>query len=112
MKLYSFPAYRQLNLIDCGPTCLKMVSKYHGKNFSLNTLKKYAEIGKEGVNSLSISDAAETVHPALGAKPFCSTSSAKGKRESCNCHRSNLKDVMIVQTFSPVAFYYERPSKL
>lgn len=57
----NFPIFRQLNLMDCGPTCLKMVAKFHGKNFSLNTLRNYTEIGKEGVNLLGISDAAEKI---------------------------------------------------
>ena len=61
MKLSSFPTYRQLNLMDCGPTCLKMVAKYHGKNFSLNKLRIDSEIGKDGVNLLGISDAAEKI---------------------------------------------------
>lgn len=55
------PLYRQLNLMDCGPTCLKMVAKYHGKNFSLNKLRIDSEIGKDGVNLLGISDAAEKI---------------------------------------------------
>lgn len=59
--MISFPIFRQLNLMDCGPTCLKMVAKYHGKNFSLNKLRIDSEIGKDGVNLLGISDAAEKI---------------------------------------------------
>ena len=47
--------------MDCGPTCLYMVSKYHGRSFSLQKLRELTEIGKEGVNILGISDAAEKI---------------------------------------------------
>jgi len=34
-----FPHYRQLDAKDCGPTCLRMVAKHYGKNYSLQTLR-------------------------------------------------------------------------
>ena len=55
----NFPYYPQLNVMDCGPTCLRMVAKYYGKNMSLKTLRAETQIGKEGVNLLGISEAAE-----------------------------------------------------
>jgi len=47
--------------MDCGPTCLRMVSKHYGKNLSLQTLRDKTQIGKEGVNLLGISEAAEAI---------------------------------------------------
>jgi ATP-binding cassette, subfamily B, bacterial len=47
--------------MDCGPTCLRMVAKHCGKNFSLQSLREKTQIGKEGVNMLGISEAAEAV---------------------------------------------------
>ena len=47
--------------MDCGPTCLRMVAKHYGKNISLQTLREKAQIGKEGVNLLGISQAAEAI---------------------------------------------------
>ncbi|MDR2272490.1 MAG: hypothetical protein LBF27_16405 [Sphingobacterium sp.] len=32
-----FPFYRQLDQMDCGPACLKMIAKHYGKVFSLET---------------------------------------------------------------------------
>lgn len=55
----SFPFLRQRNQMECGPACLYMVSKYHGRSFSMEKLRELTEIGKEGVNILGISDAAE-----------------------------------------------------
>ena len=45
--------------MDCGPTCLRMVAKYHGRNFKVQTLRQLCEISKEGVSLLGISDASE-----------------------------------------------------
>lgn len=47
--------------MDCGPTCLAMICRYYGKNFKIQTLRDKTEIGKEGVNLLGISNAAESI---------------------------------------------------
>ena len=47
--------------MDCGPTCLRMVAKYHGRNFKVQTLRQLCEISKEGVSLLGISDASEKI---------------------------------------------------
>ena len=57
----SFPYYRQLDAMDCGPTCLRMVAKHYGKHYSLETLRQKSYIGREGVSLLGISTAAESI---------------------------------------------------
>jgi len=57
----TFPHYRQLDAMDCGPTCLRMVTKHYGKNFSLQKLRASSRITREGVSLLGISEAAEHV---------------------------------------------------
>ncbi len=47
--------------MDCGPTCLRMVAKHYGKNFSLQRLRDISGINREGVSLLGISEAAEKV---------------------------------------------------
>ncbi|MGR9889486.1 cysteine peptidase family C39 domain-containing protein, partial [Escherichia coli] len=47
--------------MDCGPTCLYMISRYYGRVFAIEHLGQLTEIGKEGVNLLGISDAAEKI---------------------------------------------------
>lgn len=47
--------------MDCGPTCLKMVAKFYGKNYSLQNLRDRCHITREGVSLLGISDAAESI---------------------------------------------------
>ncbi len=54
-------AIQQRDAMDCGPTCLAMVCNYYGKRFNVQTLRDKAEIGKEGVNLLGISQAAESI---------------------------------------------------
>ncbi|MGX1024677.1 peptidase domain-containing ABC transporter [Psychroflexus sp. MBR-150] len=56
-----FPFYRQLDNKDCGPTCLRMIAKYHGKTFSREFLRDKAGITRTGVNMGGIADAAEAI---------------------------------------------------
>ncbi|WP_041342271.1 peptidase domain-containing ABC transporter [Runella slithyformis] len=56
-----FPFYHQLDTMDCGPTCLRMIAKYHGVSHSLQSLRQLTEIGKDGVNLLGIVQAAEHI---------------------------------------------------
>ena len=57
----SFPYYQQLDAMDCGPTCLRMVAKYYGRHYSLQTLREQAFITRAGVSMMGISDAAEKI---------------------------------------------------
>jgi ATP-binding cassette subfamily B protein len=40
--------------MDCGPTSLYMVSKYHGRNFNIEKLREIEEIWKETLNILEL----------------------------------------------------------
>ncbi len=57
----SFPHYKQLDAMDCGPTCLKIVAQHYGRNYSLQGLREKCHITREGVSLLGISDAAELI---------------------------------------------------
>jgi ATP-binding cassette, subfamily B, bacterial len=57
----SFPFQQQYDAMDCGPTCLYMVCRHYGKKIPLQTLREKTQIGKDGVNLLGISEAAESV---------------------------------------------------
>lgn len=56
-----FPLYNQSEVMDCGPACLRMISKYYGHHYSLQTLRQKCFITREGVSLLGISDAAESI---------------------------------------------------
>lgn len=53
--------YKQLNAMDCGPTCLRMVAKYYGRHYNAEGIRHTAGLGKEGVSLLGISEAAEKI---------------------------------------------------
>ncbi|WDF80739.1 peptidase domain-containing ABC transporter [Mucilaginibacter sp. KACC 22773] len=57
----AFPFYKQADQMDCGPTCLRMITKHYGRNFTIQTLRLLCEINREGVSLLGISDAAEKI---------------------------------------------------
>ena len=50
-----FPFYKQLDGMDCGPSCLRMIAKYYGKTFSVQQLREQSYIQRTGVNLLGIS---------------------------------------------------------
>ena len=47
--------------MDCGATCLRMIAKYYGKSYSLDTLRQKTYISREGVSMLGLSLAAENL---------------------------------------------------
>ena len=55
----NFPYIIQHDAMDCGSTCLRMLAKHYGKEYSLDTLRELCYTAKEGVSLLSISEAAE-----------------------------------------------------
>ena len=57
----NFPHYLQLDAKDCGPTCLRMIAKHYGKEYSLQTLRERSYITREGVSMLGVSEAAESI---------------------------------------------------
>ena len=61
MSIFSFPNDRQLDMKDCGPTCLKIVAKHYGRYYSLQYLRDKCGISKEGVSLLDMSHAAESI---------------------------------------------------
>ena len=56
-----FTHFSQLDSMDCGPTCLRMISKSYGKNYSLPFLREKCYIDKVGVSLKGISEAAELI---------------------------------------------------
>jgi ATP-binding cassette, subfamily B, bacterial len=57
----NFPFFHQPDAMDCGPTCLRMVAKHYGKNYSIETLRERSYITREGVSLLGTSEAAESI---------------------------------------------------
>ena len=61
MGKLKFPFYRQLDSMDCGPTCLRMAAKHYGKSYTLPFLREKCYIDKAGVSLKGISEAAELI---------------------------------------------------
>ena len=57
----NFPHYSQLDAMDCGATCLRMIAKFYGKSYTSQTLRQRSYITREGVSLLGISDAAVSI---------------------------------------------------
>ena len=61
MLFKGFPFEYQLDSMDCGPACLKIIAKYFGKYYSLQHLRDLCGITREGVSFLDLSYGAEKI---------------------------------------------------
>jgi len=57
----AFPNYKQPDSKDCGPTCLRIICKYHKKNISLERLRRLVETVRLGSSLMGLSNAAEVI---------------------------------------------------
>ena len=63
-KLYSmriFPFYPQYDMMDCGSACLRMIAKWYGAEYSIQTLREMSYTNREGVSLNGIKVAAESM---------------------------------------------------
>jgi len=113
----SFPFYHQLDAMDCGATCLRMVARYYGRFYSLDYLRELTYLGKQGVNLLSISDAAEnlglqtlpvktTVSRLISDLPLPCIAHWKSEQHFVVIYRANSKFVWIAD---PAAGRFKLP---
>ncbi len=57
----NFPTYYQTESKDCGPTCIKIISKFYGKQLSIEQLRQLSETTREGSSLLGLSEAFEKI---------------------------------------------------
>ena len=57
----TFPFFKQRDAMDCGPTCLMMIAKHHGRDYSLPYLREFCYLSREGVSALGIMQGAEKI---------------------------------------------------
>ena len=57
----SFPHRKQINIKDCGATCLQLISEYYGRKHNIGKLRSYSHISREGASLMGVSDAAEHI---------------------------------------------------
>jgi ATP-binding cassette subfamily B protein len=64
-----FPHYHQPDAKDCGPTCLKIVSKHFGRDLNLSFIRQVSETNRGGSSLLGLNYAAEELGiKSLGVK--------------------------------------------
>lgn len=56
-----FPNYLQTEAKDCGPTCLRIITKWYGKIITIQNLRNFSETTRLGSNLLNLSEAAEKI---------------------------------------------------
>ena len=59
--LKPFPHITQYDKMDCGPSCLAMVAHYYGKKYSIQELREYCSLSRDGVSLLGIEDGAREI---------------------------------------------------
>jgi ATP-binding cassette subfamily B protein len=59
--LSKFPHYRQYDEMDCGPTCIKIISKYYKKDLSLEYIRELSRTTRQGSSMLGLREAAERI---------------------------------------------------
>jgi ATP-binding cassette subfamily B protein len=52
-----FPVFLQEDKYDCGPSCLKMITKFYGKNFSIEHLRYVSKLSPDGITGKNLIDA-------------------------------------------------------
>lgn len=50
MMKKSFPFFRQRESVDCGPSCLRMISNYYGRDYSSDASETFLYIKGRGVD--------------------------------------------------------------
>ncbi|TNJ63086.1 cyclic nucleotide-binding domain-containing protein [Paenibacillus hemerocallicola] len=56
-----FPVLMQQSEMDCGPTCLTMISRYFGLNASVNRMRERCNLGAEGTSMLGLIETLESL---------------------------------------------------
>jgi ATP-binding cassette, subfamily B, bacterial len=103
-----FINYKQVDIKDCGPTCLKIISAHYNKIISIEALRRLSENTREGSSILSLSDAAEKIgFRTIGAK--LSVDSLKSMNLPCILHWNKNHFVVLYQIKNDT-FYISDPA--
>ena len=105
-----FPFYKQHDSMQCGLTCLQMICKYNGKEYSLESLSRYCFATTEGVSMLGISEAANK----LGLHTICGRITMEQLPQAplpCILHWSQNHFVILYKIKNKKKFYIADPGK-
>lgn len=73
IRMKHFPLFRQFDVRDCGPACLKMILAYYGIDSTIQFLRERSQVNKTGVSLNGLEVAARD----LGFKPISTMISFK-----------------------------------
>ena len=105
-----FSTYLQHDSMQCGITCLQMICKYNGKEYSLESLSRYCFATTEGVSMLGISEAANK----LGLHTICGRITMEQLPQAplpCILHWSQNHFVILYKIKNKKKFYIADPGK-
>ncbi len=110
MRKINFPSYIQADAKDCGPTCLRIISKYYGKSISLQQIRNLSETTREGSSLMGLSDAAEKLgYKTLGLK-IDFTTLIEDIPLPCICHWNKQHFVVVYKIDKAGNVYISDPS--
>lgn len=105
-----FHVYHQHDSMQCGIACLQMICKYHGKEYSQDTLSRYCFATNEGVSLLGISEAATR----LGLHTTCGRVTTEQLHKAplpCILHWNQNHFVVLYRIKKGKIFYIADPGK-
>lgn len=56
-----FPYIQQLDSMDCGPSCLRMIAQYYGKTYSQQTISNLYHLNRQGISLPGLSKVGESI---------------------------------------------------
>jgi ATP-binding cassette subfamily B protein len=77
---HRYPFIEQQSAADCGPTCLRIISQYWGKDFSINWLRELAAVGRSGASLKNLAKAAEAL--GYNARPVRASLSSLAEQKN------------------------------
>lgn len=101
---------KQHDSMQCGVTCLQMICKYFGKEYSVDSLSRLCSVTPEGVSLLGISEAANT----LGLHTNCISINIEKIRIDqlpCILHWNQNHFVVLYKIKNGQKFYIADPGK-
>ncbi|MEO3404143.1 peptidase domain-containing ABC transporter [Mucilaginibacter sp. CAU 1740] len=100
-----FPHYSQLNFTDCGPTCLRIILKYYGKDCNMEYLRTICPVTRSGITLGDILSAARVLDFEAVAAKVSLDGLKKNILLPCILHW-NSDHFVVLYKISNTGFYY------
>ncbi|MGO4293374.1 peptidase domain-containing ABC transporter [Chitinophaga sp. RAB17] len=104
-----FPHFTQLEFSDCGPTCLKIILKYYGKDCSLAHLRDICAVTRAGITMGDLITAARVLHFNATVYQMTVESLTRNKILPCILHWKQDHFVVLYKISEKGYFYISDP---